>query len=223
MKNTLVVFALLFIFQGLIHAQRKADIGLIAGTDFYIGDINPDIPFLSPRYAFGPIFRHNFNERYSIRFQGIYANLAGEEDPSRNISHRVSPAIFSVNLINLAAQVEYNFFDYKTGDKPGKASPYVFGGFGYSLMLVTQTNTGVLPENHLTMPFGVGGKINLTRRLSAGVELSLNKSFSDSTDGVISPLPESKKILYGNDWYSFFGLFITYKFFKFADDCPVYD
>ncbi len=223
MRNLLIVFTLMLIFQCQMRAQRKADIGLIGGTDFYIGDMNPDIPFLSPRYAFGPIFRHNFNDRYSIRFQGVYANLEGNEDPARNISQRVSPANFSVNLINLATQVEYNFFDYKTGDKPGFASPYIFGGFGYSLMLAAQTNTGISPENHMTMPFGVGGKVNLTRRLSGGIEWSMNKSFSDRTDGVISPLPDSEKLLYGNDWYSFLGLFFTYKFFKFADDCPVYD
>lgn len=209
----------------LVHAQRKSDLGLIAGTDFYLGDINPDKAFFMPRYMVGPIFRYNFNERYALRFQAVYANLAGNENPGRNITKRPSPVSFSVNFLNVASQVEYNFFDYKTGDKPWLWTPYIFGGLGYSIVLSSQVSpsTGVIPNGHYTMPFGVGTKINITRRLSSGFEWSLNKNFSDRIDGVISPLPDGEKLLYGNDWYSFLGLFITYKFFKFADDCPAYD
>lgn len=223
MKNSILFFALLVIpLSGF--SQRKSDLGLIAGTDFYLGDINPVGVFMSPRYAFGPVFRYNFNERYSVRFQGVYTQLAGSENPDRFISKRLSPVSFNVNFVNLAAQVEYNFFDYKTGDKPGIWTPFIFGGVGYSLMLATNlNNTSIRPVNSFTMPFGVGAKINLTRRLSAGGEWSLNKTFSDRLDGVISPLENGEILFYGNDWYSFFGLFITYKFFKFADDCPVYD
>ena len=220
----LKIILVLIILPLIVHAQRKSDLGFIASTDFYLGDINPDKIFLSPRFAFGPIFRYNFNERYSVRGQLIFAQLAGDEDPERNITKRLSPVNFSASLINLAAQAEYNFFDYKTGDKPGIWTPYIFGGFGYSVMLSSEVSpSGVTPVNHFTLPFGVGGKVNITRRLSAGVEWSLNKNFSDRIDGVISPLPDSEKIFFGNDWYSFLGLFITYKFFKFADDCPVYD
>jgi hypothetical protein len=212
------------LFPVVIHAQRKSDLGFIAGTDFFISDINPNSFHLTPRYAFGPIFRYSFNDRYSLRVHGIYAQIAGNEDPDRNITKRPSPVNSTASFINLAAQVEYNFFDYKTGQKPWLWTPYIFGGLGYSVMFASQiTPSGVSPNNHLTIPFGVGGKVNITRRLSAGMECSLNKCFSDRIDGVVSPLPDSEKVMYGNDWYSFAGLFITYKFFKFADDCPVYD
>lgn len=214
----------LFLFPIVMYAQRKSDLGFIASTDFYLGDINPDKVFLTPRYAIGPIFRYNFNARYSVRAQGIFAQLAGHENPDRNITKRLSPVNFSATFINLAAQAEYNFFDYKTGEKPGVWTPYIFGGLGYTIIVSSQiTPSGVAPNNHFTIPFGVGGKINITRRLSAGMEWSLNKNFSDRIDGVVSPLPDSEKLLFGNDWYSFLGLFITYKFFKFADDCPAYD
>ncbi len=223
MKKIKLILALI-ILPLIVHAQRKSDLGFIAGTDFYLGDINPDKIFLTPRYVFGPVFRYNFGARYSIRFQGVFANVVGNEDPERNITKRLSPINFSVNFINLATQVEYNFFDYKTGVKPGDWTPYIFGGLGYSVMVSSQVSpSGVTPDNHFTLPFGVGGKVNITRRLSAGLEWSLNKNFSDRIDGVVSPLPDSEKLLYGNDWYSFLGLFITYKFFKFADDCPAYD
>jgi hypothetical protein len=208
----------------LAHAQRNSDLGLIAGTDFYLGDINPDKVFLTPRYMVGPVIRYNFNKRYAIRFQAVYANLAGDENPDRNITKRPAPVSFSVNFVNVASQVEYNFFDYKQGDKHSLGTPYVFGGLGYSVVLSSKVSpSGVEPIGHYTMPFGVGAKFNITRRLSSGLEWSLNKNFSDRIDGVISPLPDGEKLFYGNDWYSFLGLFITYKFFKFADDCPAYD
>ena len=72
----------------------------------------------------------------------------------------------------------------------------------------------------MTIPFGFGVKTNLTDRLSAGLEWSYRKTFYDKIDNVESPL--GKSILHNNDWYSTYGLFITYKFVKFAADCPVY-
>ena len=35
-------------------------------------------------------------------------------------------------------------------------------------------------------------------------------------------LPEYHSVIHNNDWYSFLGVFITYKFFNFAAECPAY-
>ncbi|MBN1118912.1 MAG: hypothetical protein JXA77_17005 [Bacteroidales bacterium] len=224
MKKT-VFFILGLVLSTSLFAQRKVDLGFIGGTDFYLGDINSTRLFYSPRYAVGPIFRYNIDDRVSVRFHGVYANLSGtDSDFENNITKRPTPVSFSVNLVNIASQVEYNFFDYKTGIEAGEFTPYMFGGIGYSMVLSsTVENSGVSPEQHFTIPFGVGSKLNVTRRMSAGVEWSMNKAFSDRLDGVISPLDDAELLMFNNDWYSFFGLFITYKFFKFAADCPTYD
>lgn len=221
--KTIFLFCTLSVLSITVNAQRKADIGFFAGTDYYMGDINPSKLFYSPGYAFGPLFRININDRYSIRFSTIYAHIEGSDsDFDYIITKRNFPVTFSASMLNLASQVEYNFFPYKTGESKQGFSPYIFTGIGYSVLLSSDIRpTSPKAESHMIMPFGVGVKMNFTRRLSAGAEWSYIKTFSDRIDGVVSPVSENK--LYNNDWYSFAGLFITYKFFKFAVDCPVYD
>lgn len=226
MKKSVLLF-FCFLLSHAVFSQRKVDIGLLAGTDFYLGDINTSKLFYSPQYFAGPIVRYNFNERFSLRGQVLYARLKGSDnDFDRYITNRPFPTTFSVSLLEIGSQLEYNFFDYITGVKAGEWTPYIFGGIGYSFLLsqsVQNQSPGVFPESHGVLPFGVGTKLNLTRRLSGGLEFSMNKSFGDRLDGVTNPIPDSETFLYNNDWYSFFGLFITYKFFKFAADCPAYD
>jgi opacity protein-like surface antigen len=226
MKHLAFLFLLLLV-SSCVFAQRKADIGLIGGTSYYQGDINPSRLFYKPRYNVGPIFRYNFNSRYSVRLQAIYANVAGDVADF----DYVVPAIyertsFNAHFINFSTQVEYNFFEYISGINPGDWTPYMFGGFGYSLLLSPGLVNSPVESTmgHFTLPFGIGAKANITRRLSAGLEWSYNKTFNDRLDGVVSPInPSEETIFNNNDWFSFFNLFITYKFFKFAADCPAYD
>jgi hypothetical protein len=83
----------------------------------------------------------------------------------------------------------------------------------------------------VTMPFGFGYKMNVGRWLSVGAEVSARKTFSDRVDsdqdnleGFINPEVVGAIAPFGNgDWYYFTGVFVTYKFFKFWDDCPAYE
>lgn len=207
----------------MCFSQRKADIGLTGGTSYYQGDINPSRLFYKPRYNVGPIFRINFNTRYSLRFKAVYAVVAGsDEDFNYVITKRNYPVTFNAHFVNISSQVEYNFFNYTSGVNQGDWTPYIFGGFGYSYIISQGlVNSSISSTSHISVPFGIGTKMNLTRRLSAGLEWSYNKTFNDNLDGVASTL--GKTNFYNNDWYSFFNIFITYKFFKFAPDCPAYD
>jgi hypothetical protein len=75
--------------------------------------------------------------------------------------------------------------------------------------------------NLLSIPFGIGIKINVTKKITAGAEWSFRKSFNDRIDGLENP-SGVYSVIHNNDWYSFAGIFITYKFFNFAAECPAY-
>jgi opacity protein-like surface antigen len=224
MKYSAILF-LLLITDSFCIAQRKADIGITGGTSYYQGDINPAKLFYKPRYNVGPIVRFNINTRYSIRLKAVYASIAGSDADFNYFITKRNPVTFSAQFINISSQVEYNFFKYTSGITSGDWTPYMFGGFGYSFVFSSGVaGSDIQSARHLSMPFGIGAKANVTRRLSAGLEWSYNKTFNDRLDGVITPINQKKETkFYNNDWYSFFNLFITYKFFKFAPDCPAYD
>jgi hypothetical protein len=197
-----------------ISAQRKMDFGLFLGGSSYVGDLNPGKQFYKPQPAAGLIARYNINKRFAIRVNGTYVMLKGN---SNDFPDQVLPYMpgssFATNLIDFSSGLEFNFSPYITGTDEWLNSTYVVGGIGYTLNL----SGG---QNFVTVPFGFGFKININTRLSAGLEWCYRKTFYDGIDNLESPL--GKSILHNNDWYSTYGLLITYKFVKFVADCPVY-
>lgn len=207
---------LLFFFLFLsfnVFSQRKADIGFFAGTAYYMGDINPNKHFYSPSLAIGPIYRYNFYLRNSIRFSGIYHKLRAD-----GVDQLGRSAKFPGSFVDVAAVYEFNFIPYKTADKKDNQSIYTSVGLGYHLAFGG--------GNHFTIPFSIGYKFNVGGKLSIGLELSSRKTFTDiKIDGISNPgITDGDFHLVGNnDWYTFAGIFVTYKIFNYREDCPTYE
>jgi hypothetical protein len=209
----LIVFLLFLILIPAAWSQRQTDIGLFGGCSYYMGEINPTKQFYKPSPSFGGFFRWNINKRFAGRLSGYYLTLKADPSdfPDRLYPYRPTES-FSNSMMDFSAQVEFNFVPYITGEDQFLNSVYIAGGIGYAATLSS--------NNSLTIPFGVGFKINLTDRLSTGLEWSFRKTFVDDLDHVTNPLDNT--LFNNNDWYSVLGLFISYKFVKFAADCPVY-
>jgi hypothetical protein len=213
MKHTLLLCIAIF-FSISLFAQKKFDVGLFLGGASYVGDINPGRQFYKPGPSVGLLIRRNINKRYALRLNGTYAMVRGNsaDFPDQVLPYRPEYS-FTTNMLEFATQVEFNFLPYITGQDRWLNSTFIAGGIGYTI--------NVSPGNNfLSIPFGAGFKINLSDRLSAGLEWTYRKTFNDRIDNLESPL--GKSVLHNNDWYSTYGLFITYKFFKFAADCPAY-
>jgi hypothetical protein len=211
---------LIFMSTGVAFTQRNANFGVFAGTAYYMGDINPNRHFYRPSLSLGALYRLNLNTRYAIRGSAYYAHLSGSDLDFPKILHPdrpLSPAIFTTSLIDLALQVEYNFLPFTPNVGKWSYTPYLTTGIAGALIL----GSDVTASYFISFPFGAGLKVNLTSRISAGAEWSFRKTFSDSVDGLENP-SGTKSILHNNDWYSFLGVFITFKFFNFAVECPAY-
>jgi hypothetical protein len=179
--------------------------------------------FQSPSFAIGPIVRYNFHMRSAIRVNAIYHTLRGSDPEYFN----GRGAEFTGQFIDFAASYEFNFTPYKSSNtRKYTYSLYTAAGLGYNYFL-GGTPAGNDPmSGHFTIPFSVGFKFNVGRRLSAGLEWSPRKVFTDSgIDGVKNIGEEESNLhLFGNnDWYTFAGVFITYKIFDYREDCPTYD
>ncbi len=220
----LLVIVFFFTGQQALDAQRKSDIGFFAGVAYYMGDINTNRQFYDPLIAIGPLYRYNFNPRTSLRFTGIFHQLQGTDMDFNNPYKQARGASFTGSYIDLAMMYEFNFLPYKTAERKTKYSLYIAGGPGYHIVLSSYTSTGLISDNHFTIPFALGFKFNAGKRLSAGVEWSPRKTYNDRIDGVENFGTDNQYHLVGNkDWYNFAGIFITYKIFKYREDCPAYD
>jgi hypothetical protein len=203
-----------------IAAQRNANLGIIGGISYYMGDINPNRHFYNPSPAFGVIYRININPRYAIRGNAYYTKISGSDLDFPELIHpdrAYLPVSFSTTMLDLNVQVEFNFLPFTPNVGKFKYTPYVSCGMGFTMAM----SSNVDASHHFTFPFGTGLKFNISQRISTGAEWSFRKSFTDGIDGVKNPTGIQSWV-HNNDWYSYLGIFITYKFFKFVEDCPAY-
>jgi hypothetical protein len=120
--------------------------------------------------------------------------------------------------MDVSVQLEFNFLPFTPSMGKWQYTPYITAGITGSMIMGSDADA----TNTLSIPFGIGAKVNITSRLSAGAEWGFRKTFSDRIDGLANP-SNTSSLIHNNDWYSIAGIFITYKFFNFATECPAYD
>jgi len=219
MKRLLTVFLIAFmVFKA--HGQQSVDVGFFGGAGTYFGDMSKTDWQKSINPAYGAFMRFNFNPRYALRFN-VLNGLVGAEGNFESI-----PWTFDKNVLDISLQFEFNYFKYIVGDKEKPYSTYIFGGVGmqtYSYIIDDIPGSEISP----TIPFGLGFKFNLSKRIGLGLEAGLRKTFSDKLDNLDDPFSypindtNGVKIAqinytdqyHNNDWTAYTGIHLVYKLF----------
>lgn len=234
-----ILFLLFFTISisPVLLAQRSGDFGVTGGTMYYLGELNPAMPFRMAKPAFGLLYRQNFNDRLAVRVHGLYGSVAGDDLVSKANPDRALN--FESNITEVGTQFEINFFEYHIGSKLHPITPYIYGGG--SLFFFNPKNLLGIPlaplrtegqiveykKSGLNALFGVGGKYSINKLFGLGAEWGMRKTFTDYLDDVsttypIINLPTSDPLMNhttgqqrGNsrnkDWYSYAGLSLTVK------------
>lgn len=213
-----------------LSAQKKHfDIGALGGASYYLGEINQSRQFYKPSPSLGTFARLNLNNRESLRLSFIYMGVRGQDADFNNPYQQLRNARFNSTFFEIASTFEFNFLPYVVHKKERGFSPYLFGGLGYLAFVNSPGNKG----SKFTVPFGVGAKYSLSKKIGIGLEWGMRKTFNDNLegrktvdrnkDGITNPGDENvKNPLKNNDWYSFAGFFISFRLNDNSGDCPVY-
>lgn len=230
MLVTLCIWVLTTSYQQA-RAQRN-EIGVAFGGAFYMGDLNPKLPLVMINPGGGVFYRLNFNQHWSVRGNVYYLRVEGNDayigyNPERDLS-------FFSDIYEFSVQTEVNFLQYQAGNLNTPFTPYLFGGLGgftfhpKRLMpggaIVDLTNVNQRAEYGLhdketdyglvsySLLFGVGFKFNITRFVSTGIEWGMRRTGTDYLDDLSYGNPPSfAGNPKNNDWYSFFGLILSFK------------
>ena len=245
-------FLLLFLFLAPVTKAQDFEVGLAAGGSYYLGDLNPGTHFKNTQLAFGVLGRYNLSDRWTVRLSAMRGTVKGSSQsseymPSRNL-------VFESNVTDISAVAEFNFFPFFTGSRRNGITPFIYGGVGVTFFNPMSGGQALQPlgtegQNvgydgrkpyslvQVNIPFGVGGKLSLSKRFCLTLFWEMHKLFNDYLDDVsttyyldgtaINPddpaqalsdpsmnhMPGMKR---GNattdDWYSFSGVTLTYKF-----------
>lgn len=246
MKKIVLVFAtVLIVVSG--HAQKTSDIGIWGGSSTAWGDMDKNTPFKTFNLNVGAYFRYNFNARFALRAMFLTGKFSDEGTVEN------APWSYSKNVHDLSLQAEVNYLRYILGAKKTKWTPYVTGGIGVAMvpfnlrpaeiatfnpnypllydsagnLRSASTETFFVP----TIPFGMGVKFTIGRRLGIGIEYQMRKYLDDVLDDLNDPLahinPDGELVLYSSsshngDWSGYLGAHLTYKIYIGKRICPAY-
>lgn len=202
MRKSCIFFIFLLLCTPPLFAQRTGDLGVFGGVAYYMGDLNPSKPFLSPRPAYGVLYRHNLNHRLALQAHYIRGRVEASDswskaNPVRNLN-------FHSPVDEAGVQFEVNFFEYFIGSKMHWWTPYIFGGGsvfffqphgnvnGTVMELKPLGTEGQGKEGYsdpyrlyaFSMPFGIGMKVSINKLLGIGAEWGMRKTTTDYLDDV---------------------------------------
>jgi len=212
------ILGILFIFVGQsIYAQNSSDVGVIVGTNYYLGDINPKKQLYSSSPTLGFMYRYNMGPRYALRTSLSFGSLKGNDLDFDNKYQQSRAASFETELVDFSVQLEFNFqpFLVPLSSRAKRFSPYVTSGLSY----ISSSST----TSSFAIPMGIGFKYLIAKRWTAAVEWSFKKSFTDDLDGLADPnkLNIANKF-HNDDWISFLGVTLTLQLFNDLQ-CHAYD
>lgn len=230
MKENKILAVFLFLVLSLVMPKNLksqiVEVGATGGVSYYLGDINPGKHFSQSKMALGGSVRYYQNLRWAFRLQYSGFNLKTSDKKAAYMPERDKG--FSSTVNDLALIAEFNFFDYWTGSTSDFISPYIFAGVSVlkhnsvnAEDVATEGNNGQNGEEMLrydsfswSVPFGVGVKYSLTKRLGATLEWRIHKTFTDYIDCLDQHegVEDLHVMGYGCDWYSILGLTISYRF-----------
>ena len=197
MLKTSVFILFLMLAAPLLYAQKSGDLGIMGGVTYYIGDLNPAMPFRMSKPAYGILYRQNFNTRISLRAHGLLGTVAGNDaiskaNPERNLN-------FESKITEAGLQLEINFFEYFIGSKLHPITPYLFGGAAYTMFkpygnvqganvelqpLKTEGQATAYNLHTISMPFGLGVKYSVSKLIGVGAEWGMRRTTTDYLDDV---------------------------------------
>ncbi len=200
----LIIFSFLIQFN---FSQKTSDIGVLLGGGYYVGDINPYQHFYNTKFAGSIFFRDqiNKNDRLTYRISASRINLEAFDADFNNDRQINRNLNFKSSITEIAGILEIHFLPYEIGSKRKFGTPYLFFGLSYFKMnpmgkynddwielqsLATEgqgtsaNDKNPYKLNQISIPFGVGVKLNINSRIAIGLEYGLRKTFTDYIDDI---------------------------------------
>ena len=215
-KHLIHIFFLLLVIAKPYHAFTQTyEVGVTAGTSYYLGDLNPTTHFHEPQPAFGLFARYNVSNHISFRLNLNHGEISGSNEGTPYAVKGASPGAFdfSASITELSIQGEVNFLPFIAGDEDNRYTTYLFAGTGafafnsrVALPEKEEINEDSMDRKYRRLSYliGLGFKFHVTDKLTGGLDWGLRNTTTnqlDSAPGVGNP-----KI---DDWYSFAGLSLT--------------
>ena len=271
MNRLLYILLILSIFQGSLFSQsrkrnfRQHEVGIFLGGAYYIGELNTTKHFNLTQPAAGVFYRFSPNYRYAFKGGFNFGTIMGDDSQSDNADQLQRNLNFKSQLFEFNVMAEFNFLEYRITNDKFKFTTYLFLGLDVFTFkpranytnqwidlqpLRTEGQATSYKLTQIGIPFGIGVKINVSKKVGIGLEWGPRKTFTDYLDDVSGKYPNSATTPFnsalasklsdrsknggnnidkqrGNpnnkDWYFFFGISLNFKLTPSNTPCHAYD
>jgi hypothetical protein len=206
----------LFLSSGKTLAQQanffsQSEFGISIGQMYYIGDLNPYMPFNHNQWAGSLMYRYNLHSRMALRINYTQGSVKAFDYQSNNPILVNRNLDFHSKIKEIAGGVEFYYapfyFGRKNGRKQMQGTAYLLGQIGMFYMNPCTTVNGEevelrplgtegqgTPLNakgtysnfQLCIPLGAGIKAQVGKNFTFSMELAIRKTFTDYLDDVKS-------------------------------------
>ncbi|MFK5855726.1 MAG: DUF6089 family protein [Bacteroidota bacterium] len=194
-----IILVTTILTAGISNAQTF-EVGGFVGTSYYLGELNPGLPYNQTQLAYGGLLRYNVNSRWAVKFSYYRGKVQGSDATGGSVVNRDLSFKSKINDFSLVA--EFNFWEYFTGSKKSFFTPFIFGGISYFTFKPESIDgvglqpigtegqnagfDGRSPYNQYSfaIPFGFGIKYSITERLGLAFEWGMRKTFTDYIDDI---------------------------------------
>lgn len=237
-RTSYTLWTLLLFLPLWLSAQHRWEGTLFVGGANYQGDLVPTIhPYPEEtNLSFGIMTHYFFTNQWAVRLGATYGQLSGTDanfdDRYFRDKRRFS---FESQIMEASLLFEWEpFGNWRYKDKDSLKfnkiiSPYIFAGGAFAMSDPTvkfadyqngeappavQLDRAIqYPQQVFAIPMGVGFKIDVSRKVSFGLEAGTRLAFTDYIDGVSKSANPQER-----DWYAFGGLTTTIRFFPKDED-----
>src|ERR1700679_2952067 len=108
----------------------STEIGIALGGSQYFGDLNDNYGFKTIGAAGGVYLRKHMNHYISVKWVNNYTKVGYSDKYNTEPFEHERNLSFQSVVIESALQAEFNFFEFVTGDKTHRFTPFLTGGIG---------------------------------------------------------------------------------------------
>ncbi|MFC2124954.1 DUF6089 family protein [Bacteroidota bacterium] len=197
---------------------QLTDIGFGLGGFNFTGDMTRYYDIKNSRPALSVFMRSNLSDAVGLRYGFTGGQISGSDNDPDDPFEMES---FTNYIIEGAANLEYNFLDFKSKHARIHWTPYLYFGAGMFFVFGSE-KVGDYSRFQPMLPLGFGFKYSTSPKIDIGVEASARATFFDYIDnnsGGESPdLDYEYGSHYTNDVYYFIGFTLNYTFYFIP--CP---
>lgn len=200
-----LLICLSFAVVSLTTLAQRHEFGFTGGVMYYLGDLNPIIPFKKPYPAGGILYRYNIDPHFTIKTNALYGKIGADDAQSSNAYQKTRNLRFESEVIELSSMLEFNFFAYEPGNhKQFNFTPYLFIGLGamyfnpksnYEGQMLALKDLNTEAQRIVSgtksyslfqpvMPFGIGFKANPFKGFTMSIEWGMRLTMTDYLDDV---------------------------------------